>query len=239
MLLHAVTQRMTVHWGWNESDPMHLYHFLSVKWALDDVRRRRLRISLLDQLNDPFELWCVSQEDQRLRVALRDYRIEMSRKYGLICFSKRWRNPLLWSHYADKHRGACLGFDVDPRYVQEIKYVSRRQTLHIPPTAEDSNQLLFTKYRGWRYEEEWRGWFKLDHNERDESGNYFYPFDDSLRLSEIIVGPLCDLAKPEVRDAIGDYRDDVKITKARLAFRTFTIVRNRRGFRQFEERKQT
>ena len=37
-------------------------------------------------------------------------------------------------------------------------------------------------------EEELRGWFKLE--ERDPStGFYFYPFDDKLKLSEIIAGP--------------------------------------------------
>jgi len=34
-------------------------------------------------------------------------------KLGLLCFSRNWHNPVLWSHYADKHRGICPGFDAD------------------------------------------------------------------------------------------------------------------------------
>lgn len=36
----------------------------------------------------------------------------MSEKYGLLCFCETWQSPLLWNHYADRHKGICLGFDV-------------------------------------------------------------------------------------------------------------------------------
>ena len=49
---------------------MRVYHFLPAIYALDDIEKRHLKISELDQLNDPFELWCVSQEDRRLRESL-------------------------------------------------------------------------------------------------------------------------------------------------------------------------
>jgi len=87
---------------------MRAYHFLSATHALDDIERQRLKISEIDQLNDPFELWCVSQPTRGLRDALRAYKKEMNEKFGLICFSEDWVSPLLWSHYAAKHRGVCL-----------------------------------------------------------------------------------------------------------------------------------
>ncbi len=51
---------------------MRVYHFLPTVHALDDIEKKRIRISEIDQLNDPFELWCVSQEDERIRPALRE-----------------------------------------------------------------------------------------------------------------------------------------------------------------------
>lgn len=48
---------------------MRVYHFLPGVHALADIEKKRIKISEIDQLNDPFELWCVSQEDQRLRPA--------------------------------------------------------------------------------------------------------------------------------------------------------------------------
>jgi hypothetical protein len=200
---------------------MRVYHFLPTQWALDDIKRRRIRISEIDQLNDPFELWCVSADDKRLRIALREYKEDFETRFGMICFCKQWQNPLPWSHYADKHRGMCLGFDVEEKCLKPIAYVRERMDLDIPPTPESANQLLFTKFEDWRYEEEWRGWFKLDER---EDGHYFYPFDDKIRLREIIAGALCNVTEDTIREALDDNRD-VAVVRARLAFKTFRVVR--------------
>lgn len=82
-----------------------LYHFLPAVHALDDIRKRRIKIAEIDQLNDPFELWCVAQDNRELRERLRDYKRTMDDRYGMPCFCRSWSNPLLWSHYAEKHRG--------------------------------------------------------------------------------------------------------------------------------------
>jgi len=207
---------------------MRVYHFLSAIHGLDDIRKQRLKISEIDQLNDPFELWCVSQEDHRLRRALREYKKEMTKRFGMICFCKHWHNPLLWSHYADKHRGICLGFDVDDRGLRPVDYLEERSDLTMPPTKESADELLFSKYHDWQYEEELRNWFKLDER---EDGHYFYPFDDFVQLREVIIGPLCATQKEDIENALKTYQDTVTITKARLAFRTFRVVENLQGFR--------
>lgn len=64
------------------------YHFLPAVYALDDIAKRRIKISEIDQTNDPFELWCVSQPNRKLRDALHAYKQEMNEKFGLICFSE-------------------------------------------------------------------------------------------------------------------------------------------------------
>ena len=208
---------------------MRVYHFLPANFALDDIEQRRIKISEIDQINDPFELWCVYQKDKRLRIALRDYKEEMSSRYGMLCFSRHWHNPVLWSHYADKHRGICLGFEIDEQAIQAITYLAERPILRIPPNLEDAKQLLFTKYRGWKYEEEWRSWIRLD--ERDPlTGFYFYPFDEIVTLNEVIAGPLCETPRAIIDGALKGYTDKVNVIKARLAFKTFRVVRNRTGF---------
>jgi hypothetical protein len=35
---------------------MRVYHFLPERWAIEDLVKKRLKVSLLDDLNDPFEL---------------------------------------------------------------------------------------------------------------------------------------------------------------------------------------
>jgi hypothetical protein len=207
---------------------MRVYHFLCAMWALDDIRKKRIKISVIDQLNDPFELWCVEQRDKRLRQALRGFKAEMVERFGMICFSKHWRNPLLWSHYADKHRGICLGFDVDDRGLKPVAYANERPSLRVPPTMESINELLFTKFRDWSYEEELRNWFRLDEREGER---YFYPFDTLVRLREVIVGPLCGLSKAVIEKSLEEY-SGVSVLKARLAFKTFRVVKNQKGFTQ-------
>ncbi len=78
---------------------MRLYHFLSANFALDDIEKRRIKISEIDQLNDPFELWCVPQDDQRLREALRGFKKEMGERYGMLCFRTGGQdaNPMMAS----------------------------------------------------------------------------------------------------------------------------------------------
>jgi hypothetical protein len=206
---------------------MRVYHFLPAVHALEDIEKKRIKISEIDQLNDPFELWCVSQEDKQVRLALRNYKKEMGQRFGLICFCQHWHNPLLWSHYADKHRGMCLGFEVDDRGLRAVNYVEERPDLKMPPTKESSNELLFTKYRDWQYEEEWRNWFQLDER---EDGHYFYPFDRFVQLTEVIVGPLCTESKNKIDQALKGYPETISVIKARLAFKTFRVVENLQGF---------
>ncbi|MCC7017080.1 MAG: DUF2971 domain-containing protein [Rhodospirillales bacterium] len=107
-------------------DKMRLYHFLPAKHVLDDLTKGRLKLSQIDNLNDPFELWCSEQRDHRIRIALRSWKKDMAKKYGLLCFCATWSNPLLWSHYANRHEGICLGLDVRDDSVAEVDYVEKR-----------------------------------------------------------------------------------------------------------------
>jgi hypothetical protein len=60
----------------------------------------------------------------------------------------------------------CLGFDVQQRGVKPIEYLRHRPIQKIPPTVEDVNRLLFSKFIGWKCEE-WQSWIRID--ERDAS----------------------------------------------------------------------
>ncbi len=214
-----------------KSKTVRVYHFLSARNALDDLEHRRLKISEIDKLNDPFELWCVAQGDRRLRAALRMYKTQMSQQFGMLCFCPEWHNPVLWSHYADKHAGICLGFDVPGNTVKPVKYKFRRSQLRRPPTRDEADELLYTKYRDWRYEHELRSWLEL--KDRDlASGLYFYNLNEQIRLREIIVGPLCKVTKARILAALDGYETRVRIVKGRLAFKTFRVVQDRRGFRR-------
>ena len=94
---------------------MRLYRFLDAHYGLLAVADRRIKISTIMELNDPFEFLGVNLSNRQFRWALRETKRQLSESQGLLCFSKTWRNPVLWGHYADSHRGLCLGFSVRAR----------------------------------------------------------------------------------------------------------------------------
>lgn len=211
---------------------MRVFHFVSAEHGLDDIRRRRVKIATLTELNDPFELFGVSLQDEALRHDLRSVKEQLATTVGLLCFSRDWDNPVLWSHYAARHSGLCLGFDVPDGHLHEISYSRRRvvvETEQLKTHAIDRAALmrfLFTKYSHWRYEAEVRMFVNL----RDivpENGLYFGQFADELRLVTVIVGAQSNVTRLALRDALGDLAPSVKVLKARLAFRTFRVVRQR------------
>ena len=106
---------------------MRLYHFIDTQWGLEDLGKKHLKIARINELNDPFEFMGIDLSDDKSRELMRGLKDYLNQKYGLLCFSKGWQNPLLWSHYADSHKGLCLGFDV----LDDIPGVSEKPLLKV------------------------------------------------------------------------------------------------------------
>jgi hypothetical protein len=88
------------------------------------------------------------------------------------------------------------------------------------------NKLLRTKFLDWKYEEERRAFIQLD-PETKESGSFFKDFDDSFRLSEVILGPRCELPIDRVRTLVSTYPSKVRVLKARMAFKSFRVIEDK------------
>ena len=194
---------------------------------------RRVKISRFADLNDPFELLAVDLADPRYRRAFREVRDELNQSTGLICFTKSWENPVLWGHYAEKHAGVALGFEVPDHIPIQAIYAKRPTKIPINastgrPVLEEPlmKRLLRTKFWDWKYEDEWRVFVQLDHSTK-ESGLYFYDFSNELRLEEVILGPRCALPIDRVRSMVADFSPTVVVRKARIAFQTFRVVEDK------------
>lgn len=105
---------------------MRVYHLQGASHALSNIALKRLKIARFRDLNDPFELQASDLSDSRFRDAARGLKNEFHESRGILCFSRGWYNPVLWSHYADKHRGICLGFDILEKYGQPVRYSRSR-----------------------------------------------------------------------------------------------------------------
>lgn len=212
---------------------MRVYHFVNRRYGLQNLRRRHLKIALFNELNDPFELLGIASKDPKVRHAYSHTKAEFAKSTGLLCFSRHWRNPVLWSHYADGHRGLCLGFEVTGDLVP-VTYTPKRlksdlATMRAGGSAARKHmlQVFTTKFSHWRYENEHRLFVKL--KEKDERGLYSFGFRNQVALREVIVGHESTISRAELARALGDMACDVEVYKARLAFRTFRVVRQRSG----------
>ena len=207
------------------------YYQTSQEWALDAIRNRRLKLSRLEEMNDPFELLGVALKTKKDRADFQQIKRELHDEIGVLCFSKIWRNPVMWSHYGDRHNGLCLGFDLLNEWTFPVSYKGLRLKEEVESKLsqdQDSlgHMLLTTKYKHWKYEQEVRMVIRLKHAV-SEKGLYFLPFCNALKFREIIIGARNSLVPLDIVSKIADEDSGVKITKSRMAFRSFRIVKNR------------
>ena len=105
---------------------MRVYHFVDEHYGLQDLKEKHLKIALINELNDPFEFMGVDLSSSKYCQAMENMKVDMSTKHGILCFSENWENPVQWAHYANRHKGICLGFDVPDKFLTRIKYCDKR-----------------------------------------------------------------------------------------------------------------
>jgi hypothetical protein len=211
---------------------MRAYHFLIVRHALDDIAKRRLKISLYDDLNDPFELYAAELSDQRLRLAYRKFKETTTKRCGLLCFSKSWGSPLLWSHYGDRHRGAALEIELSGDHANEMSYEPARLALDIRRKLSsgglgkaDLDRIWRTKIKQWKCAEEVRMFLSLD-DPPDAYGLHFCNLGGPVDLKGVILGPLCTASVADIARVLPKGQS-LRLRKSRLAFKTFSVVGNK------------
>ena len=211
---------------------MRVYHYLPSKWAITNLRYSRLKIATTEDMNDPFEFMCYDLPTREHRRDFKAAKDEMGSRFGVLCFSRSWKNPVLWSHYADRHRGVCLGFDVQDDMTIPVEYTQHRLELDDTISAGSfteatADRWIRTKYEGWRYEDEVRVLPRLESRD-PETGLYFAEFQKAIVLKEIIAGPLC--SETQAIKAAIPTESTQSVMLVRLAHRSFDIVTDQRGW---------
>ncbi len=208
---------------------MKLYYFTTAHYGLSNIAKQRLKVATLHDMNDPFELLCVNARHKQTRQALRRLKDWAHREFGVLCFSPHWRNLLMWSHYADRHRGVALELDVDSASVIDVQYTNVRVDWDVPKilsgggfTTEHAEAIFKTKASHWEYEEERRVVIKLREAHREED-MYFERVSPTLRIVGIVLGPLCAVTDRQLRAVIPSGQK-FGVTRSRLAFKSFDVV---------------
>jgi hypothetical protein len=207
------------------------YHLMTAEHAMSSIMLRRLKVARFSDVNDPFELFglnCFGPNGPERRRALGEFKQSQNNTTGLLCFSAKWKSPVLWSHYADGHKGICLGFDLNEADVRQVTYNAEKLNLNadqdpLKLPKEVRERLFITKFEHWRYEEELRIFVPLSETTR-EGALHFYPFGDDLRLKDVILGHLCPASRLKpIRDLVRAMKLDAKVSKARLGFKYFEV----------------
>lgn len=136
----------------------------------------------------------------------------------------------MWGHYADRHKGMCLGFDVPDESTMAARYIDCiREEGKITPTVELVTFLLTAKFADWSYEREVR--LPGARQEIDEEiSHYFTDFNDSLKLKEVIAGARFPLSEASIEEALLGHSEEVRIIKGRRSESEFKIVVGESGF---------
>ncbi|MBI1311014.1 DUF2971 domain-containing protein [bacterium] len=92
---------------------------------------------------------------------------------GILSLSKVCDNILMWSHYADSHRGMAIEFDSEHAYfdygTQDVNYSDQRPRMELK-SGRHSAEILTTKSSDWSYEQEVRRTENLTDNVRRMPG---------------------------------------------------------------------
>ncbi len=138
----------------------------------------------------------------------------------IYCLTPKADNVLMWSHYADNHRGICLVFGVadNPLFRTASEVVYRKEYPHwVPCDINDRPglvmELILSKSCDWSYEEEYR----LVSVRTSDLSNFQQLHGDFFRLPRgalkaIIMG--CEADHKNIGAFIRELAPDLPIKKA-------------------------
>lgn len=143
------------------------------KYSWEDKKERRIRYALTDSIN-------LLNKDMSHKI----YR------FGVCCFSKKCDSILMWSHYADYHKGLCFVFDLDKVPLNglfaDIIYANTKPRYDYCDEDEDPLKWFIYKHKDWKYEKEVRGILIPPKNAKTE--RYRKVHFPKKALKEIIFG---------------------------------------------------
>jgi hypothetical protein len=169
--------------------------------ATDAERKQKVR----DMSQSPAEMERRSQE-------VADY-------LGVLSLTSKPDSVLMWSHYANSHKGFCLEFDTSAEPFASARKVQYRETRHSfdvdARPEETATNFLLAKHKDWEYEDEWR---LIAEKGREK---YQYP---PYVLTGVIFGSAISYAdKLKVKEWIGKGRSHPRCYLASLAQTEFAL----------------
>lgn len=223
-----------------------LYRYLSSDYALEALQEKRWKLGRIPELNDPLDCWPTLVEktgdDESVWPKMQEQLASIHSRWGVLCFSKKVRDPIMWTHYGYGHSGIALGFDFmwgedghmywhtnNPRtvtYGNERPKAMVFESEENPEAAMDMlehrivSECFGHKAKSWKYEAEVRYFLRFSKDCTMKGRHFFAPFP-SKSLRRVVIGPHSRVTAEDVRCALishpgSNTREPVKVLKASL-----------------------
>ncbi len=153
----------------------------NIKLLFDKIRSYEIERGWIDRSRFDQLYLTNGKPDNRFRRKyidnIKSIKAQISEKVGVTCFSKRPDNFLLWSYYADNHKGFCVEFDINALLYQypgtklyRVSYPktvrpTRFSILEIVSNPNLLEKILTRKSNIWKHEQEWRLFCRTGGNE--------------------------------------------------------------------------
>ena len=153
------------------NDPWDCKPWFDYRPMLEDPIKRREMVEFFRLLVSPEMLAhpyrqlydnAILTDDEQLKSEVEIYSrglAEEIRKMRVYCLSTKPLSTLMWSHYAENHRGICLEFDKHNEVIEKARCIRYRDTYpEWTPQAMvgDPLALILSKAKEWCYEQEFR-----------------------------------------------------------------------------------
>jgi|GEM_PF-2187996 len=153
------------------------YHYIKSEYVEPFLRTGLLKVTQLGHSNDYFEF---KPGFSSLKVEKEWRNTILGGEPCVICLSTRMSSPVMWGHYGDKGKGACLVFDLpiekggNPHLpdlhriygiqlpLGKVRYPKEQHIIDkVPPISSSAmnelvTKLACTKAKDWEYEQEYR-----------------------------------------------------------------------------------
>ena len=196
-----------------EEDYVYLYSFRRFnEYSLADLINNEITVSPSKNMNDPFDsiinLWGTKEllkktckEHKHIKNLSKSFDYFRIRSFCNGNTTRALKNILMWSHYADNHRGYCIKYKLSKHFIKQDEndsfehmflkpIIYRKDKVDISEMTTINTDLAFaTKHRSWKYENEVR---LIVYNPNKEDAFYGIPLDKDSCIEAIYFGCRCE-----------------------------------------------
>jgi hypothetical protein len=218
--------------------PKH-YRLLPDEAAINTIETRCFRVSRLADLKDCFE-WKFGFDgyppelEESIQKRLDDLVERAGETMGILCFSKEIKDPILWSHHADGHKGIAFEVNVgiNVNLVSNLHKVEYDKPRIVLPYRQMTDQewlkrmenFYKQKSKSWGYEQEYRLVIDHAHAACKQSGGRFFWKIPAGFITRVIIGFHSSISEQYLRQVLDlNGFQNVQIVKAKQSLKTYDV----------------